>query len=357
MALDFNEFFKKYAAIIGESDQVFGTVRARFAENVRCEKGCSDCCHALFDLTLVEALFLNAAFSARFQGKDRTRILKRADEADRLVHRLKRDAFRAVKDGQNAQEILLEMAKVRVRCPLLDDEGLCEMYDARPVTCRIYGVPTAIGGEAHTCGKSGFEKGKAYPTVYLDRIQDRLYALSHELATGLNTRFKGLGDVLVPVSLALLTEYSEEYLGIKKPGSEAKAEAKAKAAPASKATGMAARLAAGKAKGKGLAECSGCSPETKQGGCGGCAPKSFTIGQAPERPAKKAVAKKPADKAAAKPTAKAAAKPSANETAKPAAKKPTVAAAKTPAAKPAAKPTGKGAAKPSANKTAKPGKG
>ncbi|MDP3425993.1 MAG: thiamine pyrophosphate-binding protein, partial [Humidesulfovibrio sp.] len=184
MALDFSEFFKKYEAIITESDQVFGTVRARYADNVRCEKGCSDCCHALFDLTLVEALFLNTVFNARFKGKDRTRILKRADEADRQVHRLKRDAFRAVKDGQNAQEILLEMAKVRVRCPLLDDQGLCEMYDARPVTCRIYGVPTAIGGEAHTCGKSAFEKGKAYPTVYLDRIQDRLYALSHEPSLG-----------------------------------------------------------------------------------------------------------------------------------------------------------------------------
>ena len=221
MALDLSEFFKKYEAIIGESDQVFNAVRAKYSENVRCEKGCSDCCHALFDLTLVEALFLNTVFGARFTGKDRTRILKRADEADRQVHRLKRDAFRAVKDGQNAQEILLEMAKVRVRCPLLDDDGLCEMYDARPVTCRIYGVPTAIGGEAHTCGKSAFEKGKAYPTVYLDRIQDRLYALSHELASSLNTSFKGLGEVLVPVSLALLTEYTEDYLGIKKPGDAA----------------------------------------------------------------------------------------------------------------------------------------
>lgn len=335
MALDFSEFFKKYEAIIGEADQVFGTVRARFAENVRCEKGCCDCCHALFDLTLVEALFLNTVFTARFKGRDRTRVLKRADEADRLVHRLKRDAFRAVKDGQNAQEILLEMAKVRVRCPLLDDEGLCEMYDTRPVTCRIYGVPTAIGGEAHTCGKSAFEKGKAYPTVYLDRIQDRLYALSHELSASLNTRFKGLGEVLVPVSLALLTEYTEDYLGIKKPTDAAKDGGTAKATPKEgpAKTSLAARLAAGSKNkgqaGKGLAECSGCSPETKQGGCSGCAPKSFTIGQAPARPVKKPAAKKPA----------------------------AATAAQKPATKPTASKTAKPAAKSAANKTAKPGKG
>ncbi|GEM_PF-73176 len=337
MALDLSEFFQKYEAIIGESDQVFNAVRAKYAENVRCEKGCSDCCHALFDLTLVEALFLNTVFGARFTGQDRTRILKRADEADRLVHRLKRDAFRAVKDGQNAQDILLEMAKVRVRCPLLDDNGLCEMYDARPVTCRIYGVPTAIGGEAHTCGKSAFEKGKAYPTVYLDRIQDRLYALSHELAASLNTQYKGLGEVLVPVSLALLTEYTEEYLGIKKPGDaaasasagETPAAAPAEASAEIPAPGARPRTSAqaprGKAlAGKGLTECAGCSPETKQGGCAGCAPKSFTIGQAPERPVKK-----PAAKAVAKPAAKAAQKT------------PAKAAEKTPAKK-SAKPTGKG---------------
>ena len=293
MALEFSEFFKRYEAIITEADQVFNTVRARFAENVRCEKGCSDCCHALFDLTLVEALFLNTAFNARFKGKERNSVLERADEADRLVHRLKRDAYKAVQDGKNAQEILLEMSKIKVRCPLLDDQGLCLMYDLRPVTCRIYGVPTAIGGEAHTCGKSAFEKGTAYPTVYLDRIQDRLYALSHELAASLDTRYKGLGEILVPASLALLTEYSEDYLGIKKP-KDAAAPAKApavKPAPAAKSAPA----------GKGLAECSGCSPEVKQGGCAGCAPKSFTIGQAPARPAKKAPAKKPTAKKTAKP--------------------------------------------------------
>ncbi len=303
MALDFSEFFKRYEAIIGEADQVFETVKAKFAENVRCEKGCSDCCHALFDLTLVEALYLNKHFLERFSGKAKSKVLAQADESDRLVHRLKRDAFKAAKEGASAQAILAEMAKVRVRCPLLDDEGACLMYDKRPVTCRIYGVPTAIGGQAHTCGRSGFEKGKPYPTVYLDRIQDKLYALSHELAGSLATRFKGLGEVLVPASLALMTDYTEEYLGII--DEEKAAQAAATKAATGKPTAPAAAPArpraqmAPKAKtvGKGLAACSGCSPETKKGGCAGCSPTSLTIGQAPAP--KKPAAKKAAPKKAA----------------------------------------------------------
>ncbi len=308
MALDFSEFFKRYEEIIGEADQVFDTVKAKFAQNVRCEKGCSDCCHALFDLTLVEALYLNTHFLQRFSGKAKSEVLARADEADRLVHRLKRDAFKAAKEGADAQAILAEMAKVRVRCPLLDDGGACLMYDKRPVTCRIYGVPTAIGGQAHTCGKSGFEKGKAYPTVYLDRIQDKLYALSHELGASLATRYKELGEILVPASLALMTEYTEDYLGIMTPEEAAEAAAEAAATKAAQAAPPAAPPApkpaaarpraqmAPKAKpaGKGLEACSGCSPETKKGGCAGCSPTSLTIGQAPAP--KKAAAKKPAAK-------------------------------------------------------------
>jgi Fe-S-cluster containining protein len=296
MALDFTEFFKRYEAIIQEADKVFFAVRDKYAENVRCEKGCSDCCHALFDLTLVEALYLNSNFNKKFSGKAKNAVLERADDADRLVHRLKHDAVKAVKDGKNAQDILNEMAKVRVRCPLLDDEGACVMYECRPVTCRIYGVPTAIGGSAHTCGKSGFEKGKPYPTVYLDRIQDKLYALSHDMAEAIHSRYKGLGEVLVPASMALLTEYSEEYLGVKDAKEEAApaAEAKKKPVPLSE------KLAAGKAaKGKGAPACAGCSPDKKPGGCSGCSPQSFTIGQAPAKPA----AKKPAAKKAAAPKA------------------------------------------------------
>lgn len=313
MAPDFTEFFKRYEAIIAEADQVFHTVRDRFVEKVRCEKGCCDCCHALFDLTLVEAMYLNKNFNERFSGRDKDRILSRADDADRQVHRLKREAFKAARDGKNAQDILAEMAKVRLRCPLLEDDGACAMYDKRPVTCRIYGVPTAIGGQAHTCGKSGFEQGKPYPTVYLDRIQDKLYALSHEMADTLTTRYKGLGEVLVPASMALLTEYNDQYLGVVKE----KEQAQPKADPAKSARSLSERLAAGKAakaKGKGAPACAGCSPEQKPGGCSGCSPQSFTIGQAPAKP----------QKAAAKPAAK---------QAKPAAKPAAEAEAKKPAAK------------------------
>ncbi|HMM38984.1 MAG TPA: YkgJ family cysteine cluster protein [Desulfovibrio sp.] len=222
MSLDFTEFFKKYEAIIGEADKVFETVKAQSGDRVRCKEGCSDCCHALFDLTLIEALYVNHHFNSAYSGLERSRILDRADEADRAVHKFKRDMFKASQAGTSTEDILREAARAKVRCPLLDDDDLCALYARRPVTCRIYGVPTAIGGAAHTCGRSGFEPGGKYPTVFLDKLQDRLYLLSHELATAIGSRYRELGAVLVPLSMALLTSYDEEYLGLAAPKVEPK---------------------------------------------------------------------------------------------------------------------------------------
>ncbi len=68
------------------------------------------------------------------------------------------------------------MAETRVRCPMLNDAQMCEIYEFRPLTCKLYGIPTAIGGKGYTCGLSGFEKGEKYPTASLDKIQNRLLA-------------------------------------------------------------------------------------------------------------------------------------------------------------------------------------
>ena len=43
-------------------DEAFARVREEFPEEVRCGQGCDDCCHAVFDVSLVEALGVLAMF-------------------------------------------------------------------------------------------------------------------------------------------------------------------------------------------------------------------------------------------------------------------------------------------------------
>ncbi|MFI3272702.1 MAG: YkgJ family cysteine cluster protein [Pseudomonadota bacterium] len=215
MNADFSAIFAKYERLLAEADALFTRVREMHPDCVTCTQGCSDCCHALFDLSLVEAMYLNAKFAENMDfGPQRSGILSRAGDADREAYKIKKRIYRESEAGRDAAELLDEAAHERIRCPLLGDEGTCEMYGFRPITCRLYGIPTAINGKAHTCGKTAFVQGKPYPTVALDKIQDRLAALSEEITTLAQSRFKELHKVYVPVSMALLTKYDATYLGI-----------------------------------------------------------------------------------------------------------------------------------------------
>lgn len=207
--------FEDYERLTAQADELFGRVREQFPAEVACASGCSDCCHALFDLSLVEAMYLNRSFHEAYGfGPTRSAILEAASEADRRTTRLKRHYFQRTRQGASDEEIMKEAARDRIRCPLLGPSDTCLLYDSRPVTCRLYGVPTAIHGKAHVCGKCGFVPGGAYPTVALDRIQDRLADLSRRAATAVGTRFRELHTVYVPVSMALLTKYDDAWLGV-----------------------------------------------------------------------------------------------------------------------------------------------
>ena len=75
-------------------------------------------------------------------------------------------------------------------------------------------MPTSIHGKAHVCGQCGFKQGGAYPTVALDRIQDRLADMSRRIGAAVGSRFRELHRVYVPVSMALVTKYDDAYLGV-----------------------------------------------------------------------------------------------------------------------------------------------
>ena len=214
MDFDFTPYFKKYEALVEKGDEAFERVRQSYADCVKCVEKCADCCHALFDLTLIEALYINHKFNEKIKASQKAELLEKANRADRRVHKIKRQAFRDLQSGKSEDDILAGLARERVRCPLLSEADLCDLYDHRPLTCRFYGIPTAIAGQGHTCGKSDFKEGEQYPTVNLDVINNQLQQISAELIRDLKSRYMKLSDMLVPLSMALLTVYDDEYMGV-----------------------------------------------------------------------------------------------------------------------------------------------
>ncbi len=214
MDLDLSPFLAEYARMASEMDEVFTKVQAACPDEVTCHLGCCDCCYALFDLTLVEAMALNQAFKTELPAEVQKAVLEEAESIDRKTFQIKRSAFKERQKGVDTDTILKELGRERVRCPLLSEENQCVLYEHRPLTCRLYGLPLSVGGQVHTCSKSNFVNGQKYPTVFMDKIQDRLLDLSQRMVDTMPTKHTKLAEVLVPVSMALLTDYDEEYLGI-----------------------------------------------------------------------------------------------------------------------------------------------
>ena len=215
MVQELEGVFKKYEAIVNQVDSVFKKVQEQYPDCVKCKLECSDCCHALFDLSLVEALYINNKFLEELEIQKRAEIMEDANRTDRKIHQLKRSAFKSIESGKKSEEqILFEMAAERIKCPLLNEQNRCGLYNFRPITCRLYGIPTSFSGRGHTCGLSDFKEGESYPTVNLDAIHSKLYELSQEIVMVLKSKHVKMADILMPLSMALLTVFNEEYLGV-----------------------------------------------------------------------------------------------------------------------------------------------
>jgi len=214
MSVDLTSYFKKYEALVAQADAAFDRVKTAHADCVECEEKCADCCHALFDLTLIEALYIHHKFNDKYQGSEKAELLEKSNRTDRRIYKIKRKAYKELQAGKNEGEILAAMALERVRCPLLNEKDLCDLYDYRPLTCRFYGIPTAIGGAGHTCGKSGFKQGEKYPTINLDSVHNRLQQISAELLRDIESKNIKLADLLVPLSSAVIMDFDDVFLGI-----------------------------------------------------------------------------------------------------------------------------------------------
>ena len=215
--LDFSKTFEKYEALVSEVDKIFKAVQDAHKDCVRCEIHCCDCCYAVFDVTLIESVYINHHYNRLLTRKARRPILRRAEKRDRQYYQIKKKLQKMyIAQGKPPEEVLDHLALERVACPLLNDEKLCDLYDQRPITCRVYGIPTSIGGKSHICGTSGFKEGTAYPTVNLDSLNDRLFELSKDLLQEIGSKNLKMHMSLVPVSTALMSTYDEEYFGIKR---------------------------------------------------------------------------------------------------------------------------------------------
>jgi Fe-S-cluster containining protein len=197
--------FEKYKQLVAKGDSAFETIERDYGSCVKCKPQCSDCCHAIFGLFLIEAAYIQQQFK-KLDRKVRREVLSNAEKYEKALQKVE-ERLQAHEDDPQMKSYAL--SKERVRCPLLNQKEECIIYPHRPITCRVYGIPTAIQGKARVCGKAAFEKGESYPTFDLDACYKELYQLSKELLVQMGQSDMEKASLLISVSKVLKTPLEE----------------------------------------------------------------------------------------------------------------------------------------------------
>ncbi|MCL5056518.1 MAG: YkgJ family cysteine cluster protein [Actinobacteria bacterium] len=199
----YRDIFRDYEELVAGADKKFRDMEKGFGDRIKCEIKCSDCCRSVFGIFLIESVYLNLEFK-RLDRRNRREILLRVDKAQRELLEIEK---RLQDGGQDNQA--LSMARERVRCPLLDEGGKCVLYSARPLTCRVYGIPTLISGKVRACWKAGFQEGREHPVYDLDGAYRSLYELSKKMLVRLGRKELDRASLLVSVSSSIKTPVEE----------------------------------------------------------------------------------------------------------------------------------------------------
>jgi Fe-S-cluster containining protein len=110
----------------------------RSGEWIACRPGCTQCCIGGFAITQLDAMRLRRGLAA-LEASDPERAGRVKARAATYVESM--GPIGELRDEDQLPPSLDELA-----CPALDPEtGWCDLYDARPITCRTFGPATRVG--------------------------------------------------------------------------------------------------------------------------------------------------------------------------------------------------------------------
>jgi Fe-S-cluster containining protein len=143
------QVLEHYGILLEEVSSWFTRCQESFPEDIACSQGCSDCCRGLFDITLLDACYLKSGFDRlppavkrRVRSRARVRLLELQGIWPDLT------APYLLNFHPEGEWDALMPDDDETPCVLLGDNGRCLVYDHRPMTCRLHGLPLIdVSGE------------------------------------------------------------------------------------------------------------------------------------------------------------------------------------------------------------------
>ncbi len=164
----------------------------RSGEWLVCRPGCTQCCMGPFVITQLDALRLREGLSV-LDASDPARANRVRERAAAYVEAIAADYPGDTDTGELYDEDSLPPATEETACPALDTEtGLCDLYAARPITCRTFGPVTRIADDnlaaCELCYSGATEEEMARCAVDVDAEgleAELLDALAEDGASGM----------------------------------------------------------------------------------------------------------------------------------------------------------------------------
>jgi Fe-S-cluster containining protein len=117
---------------------------------VVCRPGCAECCLGPFPITQLDAWRLREGL-AQLERRDperAARVRRRSRESVARMADFPGDSTTGILDEDEEAEERFAALPDEEYCPVLDPESLtCDLYEARPMTCRIFGPAVRSGGD------------------------------------------------------------------------------------------------------------------------------------------------------------------------------------------------------------------
>ena len=136
-------------------DSALADTARRSGEWLVCKLGCTQCCMGAFTINQLDALRLQRGL-AELEVTDPARAAQVRERAHASIARFSQDfpgdrTTGILDDGETAEALFEEFANDEP-CPVLDPQtGMCDLYAARPLTCRVFGPPVQSEGGLGVC--------------------------------------------------------------------------------------------------------------------------------------------------------------------------------------------------------------
>jgi Fe-S-cluster containining protein len=140
------------AKLIQIVDAALADATQRAGSHLACRPGCTQCCHGAFAINPLDALRLRTAMAsmAETQPEQVAAIAARAQKfLAEFGPEFPGDPITGILGTSPEEEAAFEDFANEAPCPALNPEtGLCDLYEARPMTCRVFGPPVRMASSS-----------------------------------------------------------------------------------------------------------------------------------------------------------------------------------------------------------------